>query len=333
MNAIGAPAERDWSAFNSTTALQGALRQAHYESFTGRLTALGAAAVEMRLVDGLVTAIATPAAPGPDSLLLKSGRVNQADWSRAVDTVGEHGRLDETLVSRALVPGGELDVIRVSALFDGMFAVCLDAPEDWETRPPGSGAEPALPLLPGVPPATLLAEAGRRYAKLTHRWGSPAHLARARPHATAKATHPGTAVIARHREILLCANGRRTPRDIAFVLGRGVYAVMVDLGQLESRGMVQAKEPTAATALPSAAPRRLEADSGTAARAAARQVPQQLPQRAQRPSARAEGMTPYPSFDRTQADRFRRRLRDRGDPGGGDGEPPRPEARDSPPHI
>jgi len=108
--------------------------------------------------------------------------------------------------------------------------------------------------------------------------------------------------------------------------------VMVDLGQLESRGMVQAKEPTVATALPSAAPRRIEADSGTAARAA-RQVPQQLPQRAQRPAARAEGMTPYPNFDRTQADRFRRRLRDRNDPGDADGEPPRPEAGDSPPHI
>jgi hypothetical protein len=289
--------DRDWSAFSSTTALEGALRQAHYERFTGRLAAPGAVGVEIRLADGLVTAILTPAAPGPDSVLLRSGRVNQVEWARAVDTVGERGRLDETLVSRSLVRGGELDVIRVAALFDAMFAVCLDAPEDWQARPADSGVEPPLPLVPGIPPAVLLAEADRRSTKLSRRWGSPARLAQTRPQVTAKATQAGTGAVERHREILLCANGRRTPRDIAFVLGRGVYAVMVDLGQLENRGMVQTQEQPAPAALPSVAPRRIEGEDRAEAAAAA---PEHLPRRV-RPPARAEGMTPYQSFDRTQA--------------------------------
>ena len=289
--------DRDWSAFSSTTALEGALRQAHYERLTGRLAAPGFVGVEILLADGLVTAVLTPASPGPDSVLLRSGRVNQVEWARAVDAVGERGRLDEILVSRSLVRGGELDVIRVAALFDAMFAVCLDAPEDWEARPAGSGIEPPLPLVPGIPPALLLAEADRRCAKLSRRWGSPAQLARTRPQVTVKATQAGTGAIERHREILLCANGRRTPRDIAFVLGRGVYAVMVDLGQLESRGMVQTKEQAVPAALPSAAPRRIE---GEARSEAAAVPPEHLPQRI-RPAARAEGMTPYQTFDRTQA--------------------------------
>ena len=292
-------ADRDWSAFSSTTVLESALRRAHYEGFTGRLAAPDAVGVEIRLVEGLVTAVLTPAAPGPDSVLLRSGRVSQLDWSRAVDTAGERGRLDETLVSRALVNGGELDVIRVSALFDAMFAVCLDAPEDWEAQPPGSGAEPPLPLVPGIAPALLLTEADRRSAKLSHRWGSPARLARTRPQVTAKATQAGTSAIERHREILLCANGRRTPRDIAFVLGRGVYAVMTDLGRLEKRGMVQTKDPAVPTMLPSVASRRIEAEPRPAAAAV---LPEQLPRRVgQRSAARAEGMTPYRGFDRTRA--------------------------------
>jgi len=297
----GSGADRDWSAFSSTTALEGVLRQAHYERFTGRLAAPGSVGVEICLVDGLVTAILTPAAPGPDSVLLRSGRVSQVEWSRAVDTAGEHGRLDETLVSRSLVHGGELDVVRISALFDAMFAVCLDAPEDWEAQPPESGIEPPLPLVPGIPPALLLTEADRRSTTLSRRWGSPAQLARTRPHVTAKATQAGTSAIERHREILLCANGRRTPRDIAFVLGRGVYAVMTDLGRLENRGMVQIKEQAAPATLPSVAPRRIEAASQATTVLPEHAVPEQLPRRVQQTAARAEGMTPYQGFDRTRA--------------------------------
>jgi hypothetical protein len=329
-----------WAALGSATALEGALRQVQQERFTGRLIALGAAGVEIWLDGGLVTAMVTPAAPGPDSLLLKSGRVNQSDWAKALDAVGDSGRLDEVLIARSLVGGGELDVIRAAALFDGMFAVFLDAPESWEAQSAvfvsgaaagggpdsaagsGGGLDASLPLFPGVPPALLLAEAGRRCTQLARRWGSPAHVARVRPLATAKAARTSAGVIQRHQEILLCANGRRTPRDIAFVLGRGVYAVMIDIGQLDKRGLVQTTEQVLPATLPSVAPRRIE--PGAAAPVVL--LPQRLPQRVPRPAAQAEGMTPYPSFDRTQPDRLKWRMHDHADPDAA-GEPPHEGAR------
>jgi hypothetical protein len=285
-----------WFASASADALDGALRQAHEERFTGRLAALGTAGAEIHLADGLVTAIVTPAAPGPDSLLLKSGRVSEADWSRAVDSTGARGRLEETVVSGSLVGQGELDVIRTAALFDAMFALCLDAPEEWQARAPEPETEPALALLPGVAPAILQAEAARRHAQLTRRWGPPALLARARPVATAKAARDASGVILRHREIVLCANGRRTSRDIAFILGRGVYAVMIDIGLAERRGLLQTKgQPSSDTALPSVAPRGPVPEVARSVAGRAAQSPQQLPRRASRSSPQAEGMTPFPN--------------------------------------
>jgi hypothetical protein len=305
----------DWFASGGAGALDGALRKARDERFTGRLGARDAAGIGIHLVDGLITAVVTPMAPGPDSLLVKSGRVGQADWSWAVDATGGHEALDEALFSRSLVGRGELDVIRAAALFDGIFAVLLDAPAAWEAEQGGaSGFEPVLPLTPGVPPETALAEAARRHAQLSRRWGRPAQLARTRPLATAKAAQQGPGITPRHRELVLCANGRRTPRDIAFVLGRGLYAVMIDICQAERRGLLQTREQAAPATLPSAAPRRAEPapdEAGTRAGsepgeegAPPDSAPRRLPQRpARRPGAgRAEGMTPYSSFERTHTE-------------------------------
>ena len=40
-----------------------------------------------------------------------------------------------------------LGPVRVAALFDAVFAVCLDAPEDWRIRPPRSASAPCAKLL------------------------------------------------------------------------------------------------------------------------------------------------------------------------------------------
>lgn len=41
------------------------------------------------------------------------------------------------------------------------------------------------------------------------------------------------------REILFLANGRRTPRDIAFVIGRGVYHVTVEVSRMLGEALLQ----------------------------------------------------------------------------------------------
>jgi hypothetical protein len=70
-----------WFASGAGNTLGSTLRQMQRAGVTGRLDGLDPAGAEIHLADGLITAVVTPTAPGPDSLLLKSGRVSQSDWS------------------------------------------------------------------------------------------------------------------------------------------------------------------------------------------------------------------------------------------------------------
>ncbi|MFJ1709967.1 hypothetical protein ACIOFR_42300, partial [Kitasatospora sp. NPDC088346] len=53
------------------------------EGFTGSITVSSAPGGTIHLEQGLVTAIETPAAPTTETLLLKSQRVGESDWTAA----------------------------------------------------------------------------------------------------------------------------------------------------------------------------------------------------------------------------------------------------------
>ncbi|XUL93252.1 hypothetical protein ACQ86D_47190 [Streptomyces galilaeus] len=206
--------------------------------------------------DGLVVAMETPGAPGIEGLLLRSGRIGEEAWTdvQASDTTHEH--LAAELVARGLLGAGELEVISLSALFDAAFALSLAVPDSWEVADP----VPVLYRNDGVTPERLVGEVSRRVDLLAGEPGSVAALARTRVRSVSAA---GTAarLPARHQEVLAHADGRGTARDIAFALGRGLFAVMMDLRHLLDRGLVQPHQPsatnrpsTAARGAPSAPP-------------------------------------------------------------------------------
>ncbi|MFJ9374638.1 hypothetical protein [Streptomyces sp. NPDC101455] len=207
--------------------------------------------------DGLVVAMETPGAPGIEGLLLRSGRIGEQEWSavRASDTTHEH--LAAELVARGLVGAGELEVISLGALFDAAFALSLAVPDSWEVTDP----LPTLYRNAGVTPERLLGEVSRRINLLAGEPGSVAALARTRmqPASTAHLPEPVDRLPARLRAVLSAVDGRRTARDIAFALGRGLFAVMTDLRHLLDRGLVRPHTPsgngrpsTAARVTPSA---------------------------------------------------------------------------------
>jgi hypothetical protein len=202
--------------------------------------------------DGLVVAMETPGAPGIEGLLLRSGRIGEQAWSavRASDT--SHERLAAELVDRGLVGAGELEVISLSALFDAAFALSLAVPDSWEVTDP----VPTLYRNAGVTPERLLGEVSRRIDLLAGEPGSATALARTRMQPTSTAPLPGAVggLPARHQEVLATADGRRTARDIAFTLGRGLFAVMLDLRHLLDRGLVRPYTPST-DRRPSTAPR------------------------------------------------------------------------------
>ena len=192
--------------------------------------------------DGLVVAMETPGAPGVEGLLLRSGRIGEQAWSavRASDTTHEH--LAAELVDRGLVGAGELEVISLGALFDAAFALSLAVPDSWEVTVP----VPVLYRNAGVTPERLLGEVSRRINSLATEPGSVAALARTRmrPASTAHLPEPADRLPARHRAVLAAADGRRTARDIAFALGRGLFAVMIDLRHLLDLGLVRPHTPS-----------------------------------------------------------------------------------------
>ncbi|MGW0836344.1 hypothetical protein [Streptomyces prunicolor] len=220
-------------------ALLAALRM-QQRSCTVLVTGTPGGSIHVR--DGLVVAMETPGAPGVEGLLLRSGRIGEPEWSavRASDTSHEH--LAAELVDRGLVGAGELEVISLSALFDAAFALSLAVPDSWEVADP----VPTLYRNAGVTPERLLGEVSRRINLLAGEPGSVAALARTRMRQASTADLPGTVdrLSARHQDVLAATDGRRTARDIAFALGRGLFAVMLDLRHLLDRGLVRPHAPS-----------------------------------------------------------------------------------------
>ncbi|WP_329177449.1 hypothetical protein [Streptomyces sp. NBC_01477] len=207
------------------------------ERFTGAIEVEGGPGGTLFLRDGLVGAVESPAAPSARSLLLKSQRIDEQDWAAALTAVAEGAELATELTGRGLITAAELSVVCTAAVFDGAFAMALQPVTGWRTEP---GREPELAAWPGQEPARLTEETASRLRVLRERLPSIGEFARTpvRPANRTELDRLG----ARGRTLLLGANGRRTPRDLAFALGRGVYPVMLDLARLSSRGFV-ARDP------------------------------------------------------------------------------------------
>lgn len=210
------------------------MRSLHNESFTGALLVFGPPDTTLHFRRGLLVAVRTPAAPGPDTLLIRSGAVSDRDWAPAREHALATGDLGAELLARRRVSAALLELTLARSLLDGVFVLGLTpSNRGGEVRP--GALPPLLCLDEGMEPDPALREAARRHDSISRRWGPLADLARLRPVAGAAAE---SAPCAAHRALLARADGRRTPRDLAFVLGRDVSGVMADLARLADRGLV-----------------------------------------------------------------------------------------------
>jgi hypothetical protein len=217
------------------------------EDFTGAVEVAGTPGGTIHLRRGLVVAVDTPNAPSVETLLIRSGRIDEASWAGAISYQAavampdgsEEGGLNPVLTELRLIGRGELEAICVAALYDAAFAMALSPAEGWTVHK--GAAPPALVSLPGESPRKLADETTRRIAVLSRSWSSLGELAAARCRPAAR-IDPGL-LTARQQAVLLAANGRRTPRDIAFFLGCGVFPAMLDVTRLRARGLVQWEVP------------------------------------------------------------------------------------------
>ncbi|WP_083420089.1 DUF4388 domain-containing protein [Pseudofrankia sp. BMG5.36] len=222
------------------------------EQFTGTLRVEGARVGGMIVFhSGLVIAAETAAAPGLEPLLLRSGRISGEDWTETFAQAAPEGRLRAALVERGLLGSASVQVLTQTAAMDAVFALAVAEVHTCSPDPAGPGLPPLVPLVPGMDVGRVVRETRRR-VDIAAEWRERGLDPWVRPHPTASAPP----INEDRAEVLTRVNGRRTCRDIAFLLGRGLFAVMSDLRLLLEDGQI-ALQPLmpAATGTPPQQPR------------------------------------------------------------------------------
>jgi hypothetical protein len=214
-------------------------------NLSGLLLVTGDPGGVIHLIEGGVAAIQTPGAPSAEVILLRSHRVSEATWDTAFTASAASGvPMSTELIARTAVGAGELEALLRTALADAMFMLATGLVE--ECKPQPGPVDCLLPLVPATEADLLLDEAARRVQVLAALHGGGREHDRI---LTVRDTRPSAASLGRNLdEILALADGRRTARDIAFALGRGVYATMLQLAQLHEAGVITTVAPAPASA-------------------------------------------------------------------------------------
>lgn len=212
------------------------LAQCRRDGVTGTLHLVGNPGGTFHLRKGAVVAVDSPGAPGADALLLGSGRISEADWTAALRAGAEARSVQAELVAHGTVGSTELQVGAIMAAWDSAFAAVAGVAEDYVVD--RELVEVLLPIVPGVDPDRLLWETARRL---------DAHAALpfpVSPYRDRVAPVPGinlseSLLTVGQREIVARADGRRSARDIAFMVGRGLYPVTVEISRMLSKGLME----------------------------------------------------------------------------------------------
>jgi hypothetical protein len=215
--------------------LAAALRQCAAAKFSGVLQVDGQPGGNIYLTDGRISACETSGAPSLEVILLHSQRVPEPDWDAAFTAaaVGER-QMTAELIERDLLGAGEVEALLRTALADAMFALASGQVDGWTEAPP---ADCLLTLTPAARPGWLLAEATRRGQVLAS-FPEPALSAQDRIAAAPGTARSGRTLGQGQDEILALADGRRTARDLAFALGRGLYETMLQLTRMRASNVV-----------------------------------------------------------------------------------------------
>ncbi|MFC7264886.1 hypothetical protein [Streptomyces lutosisoli] len=220
--------------------LSRALDECHREKVTGGLRISGKPGGVFHFRDGLVVAVESPGAPGPEARMLRTGRIGGEQWSELLRE-GEGKRWPETeLVAHGYAGAAQLRVVCMMALQDAAFAVVAGRVDDCERL---AVSQPFAPVAVGEAPGRLLQDAARKLAAVAA-LPYPVRPDRERPAPIPGADLRCIRLSAAQRELLAHADGRRTARDIAFATGRAVYTVTVGMARMIGEGLLESTDET-----------------------------------------------------------------------------------------
>jgi hypothetical protein len=223
------------------SSVRGTLDRLSTAGATGAITVAGHPGGVIFLVDGQVTLVESGAAPDVGQLLVGRGRVTRAQWDAALRADAPPG---EALVDAGRLTRTELELCAWEALHDAAYFVLATEPAQVRfiadaTRPPSAGGRIAVAqLCAGV-------ERQRRILDEVHPYADN-DTAPVRP-----VPRPGldrVLLSGLQWDIVLHADGVRTPFDLAVLLGRPAFAVVLDVRRLVATGLVERHRPASGRA-------------------------------------------------------------------------------------
>ncbi|GAA3345283.1 hypothetical protein GCM10020358_51780 [Amorphoplanes nipponensis] len=220
----------------SKTAAPGRLlTQAAGERQTGALVVGGQPGGTVYLTEGQVTYAESPAAPGVGELLTASGRLAARTWQAALDAGTSHARVGPILLEQGHLTQGELELCVLGATYDAAYFALGPASAPVEFL---AGAAHWLGRIVQVDPAAVVREARRRGRLLDEIYPHP-QLDTAPVIPVPRPPVERITLTAAQWELLVHADGQRTPADLAQLLGRAGYATIQELRRLAALGLIE----------------------------------------------------------------------------------------------
>ena len=145
--------------------LAGALTGRGTARATGTLHVMGNPGGRIHLRDGGIVAVESAGSPGPDALLLRSGRISESDWTTALSVGAELRSHQAELVARGCIGSTALQVIAMMAAHDAAFTLVAGDIERCVLT--ADALDVAIPMNVPVEPVRLLQETSRRLSALS----------------------------------------------------------------------------------------------------------------------------------------------------------------------
>ena len=235
---MGVPGVRESLDLDGHLRLKAWVARAAAEAVTGALRVPGSPGGVLQFRDGLVVAAESAGAPGAQALLIRTGRVSDEDWAR-------DGGADHTTAT-AHIGAAHREVLQWMANQDALFAVLAGSIDACALEPgssvPGAsrGQDAAALLDAAFRKLDALALLPRAILPYRERLIAPSADDSDR---TARSGSAGMRPPALRTAILDYADGRRTARDIAFVAGRSLYPVTVEMSRMLAEGLLHEPPP------------------------------------------------------------------------------------------
>lgn len=211
------------------------LMQAAAERRTGALVVSGQPGGAAYVLEGRVIYAESPAAPGVGEMLTSSGRLAGRTWQSALDLGTSTARVGRLLVEQGHLTQGELELCVLGATYDAAYFVLSRPAPSVEFLP---GATHWIGPVVHIDAAAVCREVRRRAALLDDIFPHPRiDIAPVIP--VTRAPRERITLSAPQWELLVHADGQRTPADLALLLGRAGYATIQELRRLAALGMIE----------------------------------------------------------------------------------------------